>query len=248
MKAIGTNLSAKAKKYQIIEKNNITVAVLAFSYGINGFEMPEGKDYLVNLIDKDKIATQIKDAKKENPDMILVYFHFGNEYQKEPSAYQKDIVKFTIARGADVIIASHPHVMQPVEFFQTKNGNLDSGFVAYSLGNFISNQRWRYSDASVIISFEIEKNLLSNKIKLKNISYLPLWVYKGEYKGKPQYIILPSEVTSYGNRLDFLSDDDWAKMKESYQDTQDIITKKSKNIKLLHLKELFPIDKIVINF
>ncbi|NOX19120.1 MAG: CapA family protein [Chlorobi bacterium] len=248
MNTIGTNLSANGKKYLIVEKNNISIAVLAFSFGINGFTMPEGREYLVNLIDKDAISSQIENAKKENPDIVLVYFHFGNEYQKEPSAYQKDIVKFTVAQGADIIIASHPHVMQPVEFFKTEGGNLDTGFVAYSLGNFISNQRWRYSDASVIISFEIEKNLLSDKARLKNVSFLPLWVYKGKYKGKPQYIILPSEISLFNDRPPFLSGDDWTKMKESYEDTKSIITKRTKNIKLLHLKELFPIDKIVINF
>ncbi len=248
METVGTNLSGNSKKYLIVEKNNISVAVLAFSYGINGFEMPEGKEYLVNLIDKVEISKQIKNVKNENPDLILVYFHFGNEYSKEPSAYQKDIVKFTIKRGADVIIASHPHVMQPVEFFKTKNGNLDTGFVAYSLGNFISNQRWRYSDASVTLGFEIEKNLISKKVKLKNLSFLPLWVYKGEYEGKPQYIIFPSEIAFYAERIPNLSENDWSMMKESYEDTKSIIMKRTDKIKLLHLKELFPIDKIVINF
>ncbi len=245
MEPIGTNLSKHEKRFSIVKKNNISIAILAFSYGINGFDMPEGKDYLVNLIDKDEIASQIKEAKKEDPDVVLVYFHFGNEYQKEPSAYQRDIVNFTVSQGVDIIIASHPHVMQPVEFFETEGGKLDSGFVAYSLGNFVSNQRWRYSDASVIIGSEIEKNRSTNKVKLKNVSFLPLWVYKGEYEGKPQYIILPSE---FNENISFLSGEDKALMKESFEDTKSIITKRTDKIKLLRLKELFPIDKIVINF
>lgn len=232
MESVGTNLSEKGKNYKIINKNGLKIAFLAYSYSLNGFSISSDKNYMINSIDKEKITRDIKLVKNDNPDVILVYYHFGNEYEKSPSPYQRDVVQFTINAGVDIIIASHPHVMQPVEFFKTKGGNLDSGFVAYSLGNFISNQRWRYSDASVILNFEISKNLYKDSVYLSDVSYLPLWVYKGEYKGKNSYLILPSEISLEESTPEFLSRKDLELMKESYYDTQNIICGKSKKLRL----------------
>ncbi len=84
----------------------------------------------------------------------MVHFHFGQEYKREPVKFQRDVVDKTIELGADIIIGGHPHVLQPVNFYKTQNAKLDSGFVAYSMGNFFSNQRKIYTDAGIILTIK----------------------------------------------------------------------------------------------
>ena len=163
---------------RIFNINGIHLAVLAYSYSTNEVPIPKGKNYIINLIDHDLIEKDITKAKSKRVDIVLVYFHFGEEYQREPNGNQKEVINKTINAGADIIIGSHPHVVQPVDYFKTNQANLDTGFVAYSLGNFISNQRWQYSDAGVIIKIKVSKNILSDSVYLSGVSYLPTWVYK----------------------------------------------------------------------
>jgi poly-gamma-glutamate synthesis protein (capsule biosynthesis protein) len=166
-------------------------------------------------------------------DIVLVYFHFGEEYQRLPNIYQKEVVNNTINAGADIIIGSHPHVVQPVDYFKTNKANLDSGFVAYSLGNFISNQRWQYSDAGVIVKINISKNILSDSVYLSGISYLPTWVFKGNTKKGRKYIILPSSKTYEDSLYSYLSKSDKEKMQQAFEDTKYIFTKFNNNVVLI---------------
>lgn len=211
---------------RIIDINNIKIAILAYTYGTNGINIPKGKDYLINLIDYKKIETDIFNAKSSGADIVLVHFHFGKEYQREPDNFQMEVVDKTIQFGADIIIGGHPHVLQPVDYIKSDKTNLDSVFVAYSLGNFVSNQRWRYSDAGIILNIKIEKDI-SGKVYIKDINYLPTWVYKGSTGTKNEYIILPSDRYS-DSTLTFLKSTDRKLMKQSLEDTKEIITKYSR--------------------
>ena len=226
----GTFASQKERdSITVLSAKGIHFAVLSYTYGLNGNYLPKGKHYLVNLISDSLVSSDIQKAKSYDVDFVLVYFHFGEEYQHEPNSYQKAVVQNAIDAGADVIIASHPHVLQPVEFFKSK-GKLDSGFVAYSLGNFISNQRWRYSDAGTILQFQIKKEALSNVLQLGNVSAVPTWVFKGKIESKNQFLILPSDRRK--EDYPFLSNQDYQKMNQSFQDSKLILTKYSSRIHL----------------
>lgn len=124
-------------KIAVIEKNGIRIAMLNYTYGLNGFKLPSGKPYLVNLINKDRIKKDISRA-KEISDFVIVFPHWGTEYVYEPTSYQKDLAQFMADAGADLIIGAHPHVIEPVEFIKSQNHET---LVYYSLGNFISYQR-----------------------------------------------------------------------------------------------------------
>ena len=137
---------------RIFDIKGIKIAILAYSYGTNGNPIPKGKNYLINLIDYNLIEKDIQSAKINGAELVLVHFHFGEEYKREPVQFQKDVVNKTIELGADIIIGGHPHVLQPVNFYKTNNAKLDSGFVAYSMGNFFSNQQARYKDAGMILN------------------------------------------------------------------------------------------------
>ena len=210
---------------RIFDINGIHLAVLAYSYSTNGISIPKGKEFIINLIDYNLIEEDISRAKSKGVDVILVYFHFGEEYQRNPNRYQKDVINHTINAGADIIIGSHPHVVQPVDYFKTNNANLDTGFVAYSLGNFISNQRWKYSDAGVIIKIKVTKNILSDSVYLSGVGYLPTWVFKGKTNKAREYIILPATQSYDDSVYSYLSKSDKIRMNKAFEDTRYIITR-----------------------
>lgn len=228
----GTYLSQDDRdSIRIFQINSIKIAILAYSENTNGLPIPKGKNFVINLIDEELIKRDIDKAREKNVDVVLVHLHYGPEYNREPSDYQKEIVNKIIELGADIIIGGHPHVVQPVDFFKTNNTKLDSGFVAYSLGNFISNQRWRYSDAGIILNIEISKNILTDSIYISEVNYLPTWVFRGQTDFGREYIILPSH-NSDDSTYYYLTDQDKKLMKEAFSDTKEIINKYSTNNKI----------------
>lgn len=220
---------------RIFEINSITIAFLAYSENTNGLPIPKGKDFAINLIDEELIKNDIVKAREKNVDVVLVHLHFGQEYLREPDDYQKQIVNKIIEYGADIIIGGHPHVIQPFNFFKTNNAELDSGFVAYSLGNFVSNQRWRYSDAGLILNIQISKNILTDSIYIREVNYLPTWVFKGETEKGREYVILPSQLSN-DTTCNYLTKQDKKLMEEAFSDTKEIINKYSNNSKIKLLK------------
>ncbi len=232
----GTFLSERDRdSIRIFDTKGIKIAYLAYTYGTNGNPIPKGKEYLINVIDTLRIKDDIKLAREKGVDVVLVHFHFGEEYQHEPNNYQKDIVNKTIEAGADIIIGGHTHVLQPISFFKTNHTNLDSGFVIYSMGNFISNQRWRYSDGGAILTFSLTKNIYTDSVDLKDVEYLPIWVFKGETDSGREYIILPSETAFDDSVYSFLTPADRKLEAQSFNDTKEILSKYSLRP---HLKEI----------
>ncbi len=217
---------------RIFRIHSITIAVLAYTENTNGIPFPSGKDFIVNLIDEEKIKEDIEKARSKDVDIILICLHYGNEYEREPGNYQKEVVQKLIKLGADIIIGGHPHVIQPFDYFKTNNSKLDSGFVAYSMGNFISNQRWRYSDAGVILNIVISKNKFTHSVYISEVSYLPTWVFKGSTEKRREYVILPSQ-NSNDSTYKFLTDHDRNLMSQAFNDTEEIITRYNTNFILI---------------
>ncbi|HEY0829435.1 MAG TPA: CapA family protein, partial [Bacilli bacterium] len=140
---VGTAISqTDANKITIVTKNEISMAILAYTYGTNGIPIPEGKDYLVSLIDEEKMIQDIARAREQGVDLVTIVLHFGLEYQRQPNEQQKQLVEHLIKAGADIILGSHPHVVQPYQFIDTVgiDGLMKRGLAIYSMGNFISNQ------------------------------------------------------------------------------------------------------------
>jgi poly-gamma-glutamate synthesis protein (capsule biosynthesis protein) len=232
----GTFISQEDRdSIRIFQINSITIAILAYSENTNGLPIPKGKDFVIKLIDEELIQSDILKAREKGVDIVLVHLHYGPEYNREPSDYQKEIVNKVISFGADIIIGGHPHVVQPVDFFKTDSTKIDSGFVAYSMGNFISNQRWRYSDAGVILNLEISKNILSDSIYISEVNYLPTRVFRGQTEFGREYIILPSQNADDSTYY-YLTDQDRKLMKEAFSDTKEIIHKYSTNSKIKLVK------------
>ncbi|MDP5273912.1 CapA family protein [Chengkuizengella axinellae] len=188
----------EAQQLLTVSKNEINMGFLAYTYGTNGIPIPEGKEYLVNLIDNDQMANDIQKLKTAGVDIVTVSVHFGSEYQRNPNELQKNIVKHLIKSGADIILGSHPHVVQPYEFLELQgyDGEMKKGIVIYSLGNFISNQgpdqgTALYTDVGVIFKVAIEKHFPENKTVITHIETIPTWVHKYYADNKKNYRILP---------------------------------------------------------
>lgn len=218
----GTYISQKDRdSVRVFNIKGIKTAFLSYSYGTNGNPIPKGKNYLINIIDTVQIREDISNARKIS-DMVIVHYHFGEEYKRNPTQEQQLVVNKTIEYGADIIIGGHPHVIEHASYFETNNAMLDTGYVIYSMGNFLSNQRWRYSDAGVIVYLNIEKNFTTGKIRLTRVDYTPTWVFKGNTEKGREYIILPS--SSYNDRtLNFLNSSERQKMRTSFEDTKEIL-------------------------
>lgn len=136
---LGINESqAEKDNIKIVKKNGIKFALLNYTYGLNGHILPKDKSYLVNLIDT---ALIIKDLQKAEQiaDFTIVFPHWGVEYVYQPNKHQKSLAKIMTEYGADLIIGTHPHVLQPIEWITSDNGN--KSLCYYSLGNYTSGQK-----------------------------------------------------------------------------------------------------------
>ena len=120
---------------RIVEKKGIRFGFLSYTYGLNGYSLPAGKDWMVPLIDKAAMAKEI-DALRPGCDILVVSMHWGSEFRHTPSAEQKDLAAFLAGHQVDLVLGHHPHVTQPCEVLKRADGgNL---FVYYSLGDFLS--------------------------------------------------------------------------------------------------------------
>lgn len=139
---------------RIYEEQGVKIAFLSFNYGTNGIPLSASSDIKIPYIDDEDIVSQIKSA-KQKADMVFVSMHWGDEGAFKPNDEQKRIAQMIADNGADVIIGHHPHVIQPVEWLDGKDGN--KTLCVYSLGNFVAEQAYDYNALGGIIEFEIVK-------------------------------------------------------------------------------------------
>jgi len=136
---IGTNRSIEEQNNILIKQvNGIKIAFLSFTYGTNGIPVPSGKEYLVNLIDKELMAKQIELAKEQNVDLICTSMHWGIEYAQKQNKEQEELADFLFKHGVDIIIGNHAHVIQPMEMRKVtlEDGTEKDCFVVYALRKF----------------------------------------------------------------------------------------------------------------
>lgn len=176
-----------------------------------------------------KIESQINDMKDEGAKFIIVGIHWGDEYSTEINEYQKYIAEKLNFYGVDVILGSHPNVMEPIEtIINDKSGK--STLVVYSMGNFISNQRKetignRLCEDGIILNLEIEKKF-NGDVHLLSYDYIPTWTlkYKDSNGNASYYVLDSSAVLNYENK-DEIPDDILNSLETSIKSIKNIITK-----------------------
>ncbi|MBO4940672.1 MAG: CapA family protein [Clostridia bacterium] len=153
----------------IIEEKGAKIALLNYTYGTNGIPLPADKKYLVNLIDEEKINSDCRYA-DDNADFTVAFMHWGTEYASYPDEFQKNLAQKMCDWGVDLIIGSHPHVIQPVEWIKSENGNEMLTF--YSLGNFVSRQKEVRNLLGGIAEVTLAYN--GEKVSIADYSFVPI--------------------------------------------------------------------------
>lgn len=197
---------ADRNKLRVYETDEgISVAFLAYTYGTNGIPVPNGKGHLVNLIDKKVMSKRIEKAKQQ-ADAVVLSLHYGPQYERMPSAGQKDLVQFAANEGVDVVLGHHPHVLQPIDWVEGNNGH--QTLVAYSLGNFLSGQDEFYRRIGGIFKFSIEKTMENGEstVEVKEPKFMPTFV---KFENRANFQVAPMHQ---------LTDDELENAKGHYQD------------------------------
>jgi len=197
----------------IIEKNGIRLAILNYTYGTNGLKVESPN--IVNYIDREVIKNDLIKAKLAMPDYTIVTIHWGMEYQRNQNEEQENLAKYILENGANAIIGSHPHVIQKINSYKS---GVETKLVVYSLGNFISNQRKRYTDGGILFEMTLKKE--DSITEIDNYTYHPVWVYKPKNKaGKEYFVLTPSNRDKEFYDSIEMSPEDYAVMKIFNDDT-----------------------------
>ena len=164
----------------IKEVKGVKIAFIDYTYGTNGIPVPSGKEYCVNLIDKNLIKKDIEVAKSQNVDMIVACMHWGDEYKTKANKEQEDLADFLFKNGVNVIIGNHPHVLEQMEkrTITLEDGTTQDGFVIFACGNFICDQNAENTRNSIILNLDITRHS-NGKVTVDKANYIPIYMYKG---------------------------------------------------------------------
>ncbi len=217
---VGTYKDPESNLPTIVNIEGRDIAFLNYTYGLNGLDRYiEGKEYMINTLNEDKVLKDIAYA-KENAQGTIVIVHWGTEYRRTADDYQKYWAKFFAENGVDIILGSHPHVIEPAEFIDHEGFQT---YCIYSMGNFLSNQRREYMGGSpygedgVIVELQIKA--AGDRIYADTVTYHPTWVHR---INKPlSFTIYPCEAGLNGE-IDGLDDFIKGRLQESYDRTMEI--------------------------
>ena len=173
----GSQKSADAPRFKVKEIDGVKVGLTTYTYGLNGLTLPEGKDYLVNLIDEDQIKKDM-DVLNQNSDIQIVSMHWGEEYQFVPNEEQLRIAQLLSDCGVDVIVGGHPHVIQPMDYLTGTSGN--QTLVMYSLGNFISSQAENDQMLGGMGRWILDYDQNSQAVTFDQVEFWPTVTYIGD--------------------------------------------------------------------
>lgn len=242
---IGTRETTDDPEYAVKEINGIKIGFANFTYETSG--KTAGRKYLngaiiageandlINSFSYDRIdefyatsANMINEMKSGGADYIVFYMHWGNEYKLSPDTWQKTIAQKLSNLGVNMIIGSHPHVIEPVELIRSEDGESTTVCI-YSMGNCVSNQRQEIMDScptghtedGVLFSFTLKK--AKDGVTLNSLDLIPTWVNK--YKGGSgyQYTVYPLESAEDGSQKYSLDSAAAAKAAKSFERTKAIV-------------------------
>jgi poly-gamma-glutamate capsule biosynthesis protein CapA/YwtB (metallophosphatase superfamily) len=220
------NKTARDSLYPlIINKRGFNIALLNYTYGTNGIKVQE--PVIVNMFDRTLIAGDIEKAKNKKADFIILFLHWGIEYDTIPSEIQIEMAGYFFSCGADLIIGSHPHVLQKMILFRADTA-YNNKAVIYSLGNFVSNQRKPGTDGGSMVKIDLEKKNAS--VSISNAGYYLTWVYTPVDNFRQRFFILP--CSEFENRPGFFQEQkDYLQMKRFLYHSRSFLYKQNINVK-----------------
>ncbi len=183
----------EASRLFIRNVKGIRIGIASYTYGTNFNEVPKERPWLVNRIWLKKMENDIGRLRR-NADIVIAAVHFGQEFFQRPNDRQRTVADKLFYYGADVVLGAHPHVLQPMEqkMVRDKYGVQKRRFVAYSLGNFISDRMWKnpLTQLGVILMLNIEKDKQGNTT-VKSIKPIPTWTLREINKGALRFRVVP---------------------------------------------------------
>lgn len=206
---IGTRQSPDEKNTLLTDVKGIKVGMLGYTYEtgrreksrtLNGGTMPAAALPLIDSFSPahiDDAVTEMKgrinSLRIQGAELIVMYLHWGVEYGPKPTEGQQKMATELASAGVDIIFGSHPHVVQTAAFIPRPDGGRT--FVAWSLGNFISNQRFEFlerhnTEDGLVVSVNVERNS-EGKVSIAKVDYQPIWVHRHARGSQWHYHILP---------------------------------------------------------
>lgn len=240
IKRMGTRRNEEEEFWHLFAHDGIVIGITAVSYEtpraygrrtLNALLLPEELDGLINSFDYHTLETDLMSVKEHlvsmkeaGADITAVMVHWGEEYQLRQNQWQERIANELAAAGADLILGSHPHVLQPVRPIQ-RESERPTSWVAYSMGNFISNQRFEIlkrheTEDGAILFVDIIKDPGNGSVEIKNVSYQSTWVHRYWENDKLIYEILPlAEALKEPEKYNLLSNDSLLRAQNSMDRT-----------------------------
>ena len=160
-----------ADQIRMIQKDGVKIAFLAYTYGTNGISLPSSSPGVVNMLEPEKMVADVKKAESV-ADITVLMVHWGVEYQHHANASQQELAQKLAAAGADIIIGSHPHVVQGVDTLSQPDGS--QTVVFYSLGNFISAQKRADTMIEGLAEIDLTYDFSTQKISFDRVQFVPL--------------------------------------------------------------------------
>ena len=233
---VGTRQNLSDDEYIIKDINNIKVGITSYSYGeikdnnkyLNGIKVSDEWKDKINIFDSSDVNKAFETissttSKMKDSDIQIVILHWGIEYSRSETDFQKQLAQKLCDDGVDIIIGSHPHVVQPVETITSSDGKHKT-LVIYSLGNYISNQRREtvgvYSEDGLMVNIDISKKSNEDEATVEKVTCIPTWVSKYSNGSKNVYEIIPIDDKNDLDSIDSLNE---SKVMQSYKNTASLI-------------------------
>ena len=187
--------------------------------------VPTPKGMVVNRINLENMKQDINQSLSQNLDKLILMVHWGSEYKHHPQKKHKELAKKLFDAGADIIIGSHPHVLQPMHY-SAENNKTKEKLIYYSLGNFVSDQRRRYTNGGGLAGMVLSKK--EGKTTIKKRGYHLIWVNKYKKEGRQIYEVLP--VKNYEANKSYLKGVAQTKIEEFISDSRKLLNRHNSNV------------------
>jgi len=185
------------------------------------------------MLQKERITSDIEKAGELNPDLLVLVLHWGTEYDTVPSEDQIQLANYFFYKGVDIIIGSHPHVIQKM-IWKKDDPVFKNKAIAYSIGNFISNQRKPKTDGGSMVKIEITKN--DSSVMISDAGYFLTWVYTPFENGRMRFYVLP--CAGFENNPEFFPDqNDYIRMMSFIKSSRSLLSRQNEGFRELKPEE-----------
>ena len=214
----------------VVDVNGIKLGMLCYTQMTNGMERfckTDPREYGIDYLNSKTFEADVRQLRDAGAEVVIAMPHWGQEYKRKPEANTVALAKKLVAAGVDVVLGSHPHMVQPVEYVtvETGDGETRTGLVAYSLGNFVSNMVVQYTDSGIILDFTIREKQ-DGGFEIVDVGVVPVFCWRSG-----SAIRALSSLKYYDEAPEGMDKGRYARMKASYRELRDLLDDDIKMLK-----------------